>query len=228
MFESYQNTDPEYAAILNAFAGQEVPQEQEAALPDTDRWLAVLATLLGCQGVDAFRAVLPEALNVLSPVMVKEVVYQATDYLGIGRVLPFVDAVNEELTSRGVALPLEGQATTTPENRLEKGVDTQVTIFGEGMKEAWKAGIINRWLGANCFGDYYTRTGLDLRQRELITFCFLAAQGGCEPQLVAHAKGNMNLGNDAAYLTRVVLQCVPYIGYPRSLNAMGCIKKAVE
>lgn len=228
MFESYQNTDPEYAAILNAFAGQEVPQEQEAALPDTDRWLAVLATLLGCQGVDAFRAVLPEALNVLSPVMVKEVVYQATDYLGIGRVLPFVDAVNEELTSRGVALPLEGQATTTPENRLEKGVDAQVAIFGEGMKEAWKAGIINRWLGANCFGDYYTRTGLDLRQRELITFCFLAAQGGCEPQLVANAKGNMNLGNDAAYLTRVVLQCVPYIGYPRSLNAMGCIKKAVE
>ena len=96
------------------------------------------------------------------------------------------------------------------------------------MKEAWKAGIINRWLGANCFGDYYTRTGLDLRQRELITFCFLAAQGGCEPQLTAHAKGNMNLGNDPAFLTRVVLQCVPYIGYPRSLNAIGCIKKAAE
>lgn len=228
MFESYRNTDPEYAAILNTFAGQEVPQEQGAALPDADRWLGVLATLLGCQGVDAFRAVLPEALDILSPVMVKEVVYQATDYLGIGRVLPFVNAINEVLAARGVALPLEGQATTTPENRLEKGVDEQVAIFGEGMKEAWKAGVINRWLGANCFGDYYTRTGLDLRQRELITFCFLAAQGGCEPQLVAHAKGNMNLGNDAAYLTRVVLQCVPYIGYPRSLNAMGCIKKAAE
>ena len=126
------------------------------------------------------------------------------------------------------ALPLEGQATTTAEDRLEKGVDAQVTIFGEGMKEAWKAGIVNRWLGANCFGDYYTRKGLDLRQRELITFCFLSAQGGCEPQLTAHAKGNMNLGNDAAYLTRVVLQCLPYIGYPRSLNAMGCIKKAAE
>ena len=228
MFESYRNTDPEYAAILNAFAGQEVPQEQGAALPDADRWLAVLATLLGCQGVDAFRTVLPEALDVLSPVMVKEVVYQATDYLGIGRVLPFVNAVNEVLAARGMALPLEGQSTTTPEDRLEKGVDAQVAIFGKGMKEAWKTGIINRWLGANCFGDYYTRTGLDLRQRELITFCFLAAQGGCEPQLVAHAKGNMNLGNDAAYLTRVVLQCVPYIGYPRSLNTMGCIKKAAE
>lgn len=229
MFEAYKNTDPEYAAILDHFAGQEVPQEDGAQLPAADRWLAVLATLLGCQGVDAFRAVLPDALDGgLTPVMVKEVVYQATDYLGIGRVLPFVNTVNEVLAARGLALPLEPQATTTQADRLEKGVAAQVEIFGAHMNEAWKAGIINRWLGANCFGDYYTRTGLDLRQRELITFCFLAAQGGCEPQLTAHAKGNMSLGNDAAYLTRVVLQCVPYIGYPRSLNAIGCIKKAAE
>lgn len=228
MFEAYKNTDPEYAAILEQFAGHEVPEEAGAQLPAEDRWLAVLATLLGCQGVDAFRAVLPEALDTLTPVMVKEVVYQATDYLGIGRVLPFVKVADEVLTARGVALPLEGQATTTAEDRLEKGVDAQVTIFGEGMKEAWKTGIVNRWLGANCFGDYYTRKGLDLRQRELITFCFLSAQGGCEPQLTAHAKGNMNLGNDAAYLTRVVLQCLPYIGYPRSLNALRCVNDAAQ
>lgn len=229
MFEAYKTTDPEYAAILEQFAGHEVPETEGAKLPEVDRWLAILATLLGCQGVDAFRTVLPAALDGgLTPVMVKEVVYQATDYLGIGRVLPFVNAANEVLAAHGAALPLPGQARTTAADRLEKGVDTQAAIFGDHMKEAWKAGIINQWLGANCFGDYYTRTGLDLRQRELITFCFLAAQGGCEPQLTAHAKGNMNLGNDAAYLTRVVLQCVPYIGYPRSLNAMGCIKKAAE
>ena len=96
------------------------------------------------------------------------------------------------------------------------------------MKEAWKAGHINRWLAANCFGDYYTRKGLDLAQREMITFCFLMGQGGCEPQLTAHAKGNMNLGNDKAFLTRVVSQCLPYIGYPRSLNAITCINQAAE
>ena len=96
------------------------------------------------------------------------------------------------------------------------------------MQEAWKANSIGRWLAANCFGDYYTRTGLDLRQREMITFCFLLAQGGCEPQLIAHAKGNMNLGNDAAFLKSVVAQCLPYIGYPRSLNANACIEKATK
>ena len=160
--------------------------------------------------------------------MVKEVVYQAVDYLGIGRVRPFLDAVNDALLAKGVELPLPKQSATTMENRLEKGAQTQADIFGEHMKEAWKAGHINRWLAANCFGDYYTRTGLTLAQREMITFCFLAAQGGCEPQLTAHAKGNRNLGNDQNFLIRVVSQCLPYIGYPRSLNAIACINKAQE
>ena len=113
-------------------------------------------------------------------------------------------------------------------DRLEKGAAAQAEIFGEHMLEAWKAGHINRWLAANCFGDYYTRGGLDLRQRELITFCFLAAQGGCEPQLIAHARGNINMGSDPAFLRRVVSQCLPYIGYPRSLNALSAIDKAAE
>lgn len=147
--------------------------------------------------------------------MAKEIVYQAVDYLGIGRVLPFLKCTNEILTQRGVTLPLEGQSTATMENRLEKGAQAQADIFGPQMLEAWKAGHINRWLAANCFGDYYTRTGLTLAQREMITFCFLAAQGGCEPQLTSHAKGNMNLGNDRDFLIRVVSQCLPYIGPER-------------
>lgn len=59
----------------------------------------------------------------------------------------------------------------------------------------------------------------------MITFCFLAAQGGCEPQLMSHIQGNLNLGNSREFLIRVVSQCLPYIGYPRSLNAIACIEK---
>ena len=225
----YHQTDPEFAERFEHFAFDEVVNEPGQQLDDTTRYLAILATLLGCQGIEEFGTVLPRALDAgVTPVMVKETVYQAVDYLGIGRVRPFLDAVNAELTARGVALPLAGQATTTMADRLEKGAQAQAAIFGPHMLEAWKQGHINRWLAANCFGDYYTRTGLDLAQRELITFCFLAAQGGCEPQLTAHAGGNMNLGNDAAFLTRVVSQCLPYIGYPRSLNAIACIGKAAE
>lgn len=227
--KDYNKTDPEFMERFEHFAFDEVVNEEGQQLDEITRHMAIVATLLGCQGIDEFHLEMPRALDAgLTPVMVKEIIYQAVDYLGIGRVLPFLDAANEILTSCGVKLPLEGQATTTMENRLEKGIEAQADIFGDHMKEAWKTGHINRWLAANCFGDYYTRTGLDLKQREMITFCFLSAQGGCEPQLIAHAKGNMNLGNDKAFLIKVVSQCLPYIGYPRSLNAVSCINKAAE
>ena len=146
----------------------------------------------------------------------------------MAKMWPFLEVTNEVFLKLDIPLDSHGQSTTSMENRLEKGAQTQVQIFGEGMKEAWKNGVINYWLADNCFGDYYTRTGLDLAQRELITFCFLMAQGGCEPQLVAHAKGNMNMGNDADFLCKVVANCVPYIGYPRSLNALRCIEEAKQ
>lgn len=227
--KDYRKTDPEFMERFEHFAFEEVVKEPGQQLEETTRHMAILATLLGCQGADEFRLELPRALDAgITPVMAKEIIYQAVDYLGIGRVLPFLDIANEILEARGVKLPLEGQATTTMENRLEKGAQAQANIFGPQMLEAWKSGHINRWLAANCFGDYYTRTGLTLAQREMITFCFLAAQGGCEPQLIAHSKGNMNLGNDKDFLIRVVSQCLPYIGYPRSLNAITCINKAAE
>lgn len=226
---NYSKTDPEFIQFFENFAFDEVVNESGQQLDDITRYTAILATLIGCQGTDAYKEILPKALdNQITPVMAKEIVYQATDYLGYGRMLPFLNITNDILIQRGISLPLDGQSTTTPDNRLEKGVEAQTEIFGEHMKEAWKSGHINRWLASNCFGDYYTRTGLNLAQREMITFCFLMAQGGCEPQLTAHAKGNMNIGNDKNFLIRVVSQCLPYIGYPRSLNAIACINKAAE
>ena len=230
--EEFRKTDPEFAEFFGNFAGVEVPSQSK--LDARTRYMAILAALMGCQGVDEFRAVLPEALDAgLSPSEVKEVIYQGTAYLGIGRTRPFLTSANEFFTQKGISLPLENASTTTPDNRVEKGNGAQVEIFGEGMKGFQDAGPeetrhINRWLAGNCFGDYYTRKGLTLREREMITFCYIAAQGGCEPQLTAHAKGNMNMGNDKAYLIDVVSQCLPYIGYPRSLNAITCINKAAE
>lgn len=225
----YYETDPEFMERVEHFAFDEVVKEENQQLDAPVRWLAILAALVGCQGLDAYKEFLPRALDEgIQPEAVKEMVYQSVDYVGMGRMWPFMQATNEIFAERKIALPASGKSTTTMENRLEKGAQAQADIFGPQMKEAWKNGHINRWLAANCFGDYYTRTGLDLAQREMITFCFLMAQGGCEPQLIAHAKGNMNLGNDKEFLIRVVSQCLPYIGYPRSLNAVTCVNKAAE
>ena len=230
----FQRTDPEFIERFDNFAFDEVINQEGQGLPDKTRWMAILATLIGCQGIDEFEKLLPAALNFdVTPVEIKEIVYQAVAYLGIGRVFPFLKAANRILEEQGIELPLAGQATTTMENRRELGTQAQVDIFGEGMREFWKSGPeeskhINYWLADNCFGDYYTRTGLDYAQREMVTFCFLAAQGGCEPQLTSHAAANMKLGNDKAFLIRVISQCLPYIGYPRSLNALACVNRAAE
>lgn len=224
---AFKTTDPEFSSFFDAFAFEEVPSSND--LPEKDRYLALLATLLGCQGVDEFRVVLSQALDgTLTPVEAKEVVYQATAYLGIGRVFPFLDATNEVMQAKGISLPLDPQGTTTPENRREKGTQAQVDLFGPHMQDFWKQSDINRFLAGNCFGDYYTRGGLDYRQRELVTFCYLAAQGGCEPQLASHTAANFVQGNDADYLGKVVSNMVPYIGYPRCLNALATIKQVAE
>ena len=227
-----EKTDPEFAALFADFAFDEVTDE--VPLENKTRCMAILSALLGCRGVETFRALLPGALGAgLAPVEVKEILYQATAYLGIGKVLPFLRAANEVMREQGVSLPLDAQAAVAADSRAEAGNRIQVEVFGAGMQGFQDSGPaesrhINRWLAANCFGDYYTRRGLTLRQREMITFCFLAAQGGCEAQLTSHAAGNLHIGNDKAFLIAVVSQCLPYIGYPRALNALRCINDAAQ
>lgn len=133
-------------------------------MPDRTKMLSTLAYLMGMQGIDEYKVMLPVALdNGVSPVEAKEVLYQAVDYLGLGRVFSFFKATNDALAARGVEIPLPGQAT----NRLEKGEETQIRLFGPQMKEFSKKGTINKWLVDNCFGDYYTRKGLDDKDREM-------------------------------------------------------------
>ncbi len=84
---------------------------------------------------------------------------------------------------------------------------------------------IQEFLSANCFGDYITRTGLDLRTRELLTLSMLASLGGCEPQLAGHVAANLAVGNDRRVLIGTITQLLPFIGYPRVLNAIRVINE---
>jgi len=222
-------TDPEFVERFCNFAFGEVVATVE--LDDRTRYLGWLATLLGCQGIDEYRVILPAALrNGLAPEEAKEVVYQAVAYLGIGRVFPFLKATNEVMEELGIELPLACQAHTEPteESRLAGGEQAQIDIFGEGMRGYKDKGNpdyphINKWLVDNCFGDWYTRGALDLKDRELVTFCYIAAQGGCDPQLRAHAGGNLSVGNSRELLIRVISSNLPFIGYPRTLNALAAL-----
>ncbi len=183
----WKKTDPEFAERFEHFAFDEVVNEDGQQLPGETRYLAILATLISCGGVDAYEEILPRAMeNGVTPVMVKECVYQAVDYLGYGRMLPFLNATNDVFSRSGIALPLPGQATTTMENRLEKGVAAQAAIFGDRMKEAWKQSHINRWLADNCIGIYH-----DAREYSLAIRIGLFLHRLCQPgegKFVAHGQ----------------------------------------
>ena len=170
-------TDPEFIELFDNFAFDEVLSYGN--LDDRTRMMTILATLIASQSLSEYKVMLGGGLNLgVTPVEAKEILYQAVPYCGIAKVFDFIHATNDVLISRGIKLPQEGQSTTSPETRLEKGLAAQKAIFG----------------------DYYTRAGLDLRTRELLTFSMILA---------------------------VVTQLVPYLGYPRVLNAIRCLNEVI-
>ena len=97
---------------------------------------------------------------------------------------PFVSAANRPAgpqpvfvarRATGIQLPLESQSTADPKTRYDKGLAVQKAVFGTMIDEMYERSPkdqlhIRRFLSANCFGDYYTRTGLDIKVRELVRF----------------------------------------------------------
>lgn len=86
---------------------------------------------------------------------------------------------------------------------------------------------IQEFLSANCFGDHYTRAGIDVPTRELLTFAMLIALGGCDPQVKGHVAGNRNVGNGRQVLIDVATQLLPFIGCPRTLNAIRAVDEII-
>ncbi len=189
-----------------------------------------LASMIASQAVREYRVMVGAALTVgVTPVEVKEIVYQAVPYVGMAKIFDFIHATNDVLAERGVVLPLPGQSTTTPETREEKGLAVQKQIVGSDVVENLYASApadqqhIQRYLSANCFGDHLTRTGIDVPTREILTFSMLVALGGCDAQVKAHVAANLNVGNDRARLIDGLTQLLPFIGYPRTLNGLRAI-----
>jgi 4-carboxymuconolactone decarboxylase len=218
-------TDPELVEYFDNWAFDEVISS--GSLDVRTRLMVQLASMIASQAVSEYRVMLSAALTVgVTPVEAKEIVYQAVPYVGMAKVFDVLHATNDVVSERGVELPLPGQATTTPQTRFEKGLEVQKRVIGAERVDAMHASApedeqhIQRFLSANCFGDHLTRTGIDVPTRELLTFAMLAALGGCEPQLKGHVAANVNVGNDRARLLDVLTQLLPYIGYPRTLNAL--------
>ena len=223
-------SDPEFIETFDNFAFDEVPKL--STLDIRTRLMVQLAALIGCQALSEYRVMLGAALtNGITPLEAKEILYQTVPYMGIGRVFDFIHTTNEVMTARGIALPLPGQSTTNASTRASDGITVQGKAIGEAtvtqLYDNAPADLlhIQKFLSDNCFGDTYTRNGLDLATRELLTLSILVAQGGCDPQVKGHVAANLHVGNDRAKLIDVLTQLLPFIGYPRTLNGIAMLNE---
>ncbi len=223
--------DPEFAAIKERLIYGEIYAEEK--LSAKLRELVILAVAATNQTMNEVRRHTAAALaSGVKPEEIREAVYHCAPYIGLGKAENAVNAVNEVFAEKGVALPGPSGQTVTEESRLKDGIAAQKSIFGDHI-DAMRAAApenqknIQDYLSAYCFGDFYTRKFLTIPERELLTFAILAAQGGCEPQVKAHVGGNAAVGNGKETLLAALTVCLPYIGFPRTLNALGCINEVL-
>ncbi|MCD8041897.1 MAG: carboxymuconolactone decarboxylase family protein [Tannerellaceae bacterium] len=223
-------TDPDLIQVFDNFAFDELLKH--SSMDTKTRVLMIMASTIGSHSLSEYQMMVKAALNVgVTPIEIKEVLYQAVPYCGINKVIDFIYTTNEIFTERNIPLPLESQSVTSPEDRLEKGLAKQKEIVGaEIIDNMYKNSPkdllhIQEYLSANCFGDYVTRNGLDVKQRELVTLSFLIALGGTESQIKGHIAANAHVGNDRQTLIDLMTQLLPYVGYPRTLNAINCLNE---
>ena len=220
--------DPEFQEIARRFLCGDITSH--GTLTDAQKALLRLVALASCQTWKPLAQYTRAALDAgAAPAEIKETLYQCAPYIGLEKVQCALDEVNQAFAAANVDCSSEKQSTVTEETRFDKGLAVQQEIFGADTINAMRAAApaelqhIQQYLSAYCFGDFYTRGTLDLKMRELITFCAICCLGGCEPQAKAHAKANLSVGNSPRTLIDAITQCLPFIGFPRTLNAIACI-----
>jgi 4-carboxymuconolactone decarboxylase len=114
-------------------------------------------------------------------------------------------------------------------DRYERGLERLAEVHGHAGENVIKAlqdiaPDLGKYIVEFAFGDIYCRGNLNLQEREMITLSSLMTLGGCENQLVVHINGALNVGITPRKIIEIFIQCIPYTGFPRVLNAVGVAK----
>lgn len=227
-----EGNDPEMMDILQKFIFGEV--FQTGNLDIKIREMITCVTLTAMQTLPQLKAHIGASLNVgVSPIEIRELIYMCAPFIGFPKTLNALSVANEVFTAREIALPLEKQMTVNEENRAEMGAKIQQPLYGDALKTAL-GGVpdslgdeVARYLTEYCFGDIYTRGGFDLQTKELLIYALLTTIEA-DSQLRSHTVSNIKLGNNKATLATVVIQTLPYIGFPPAMKAFRIIANTKE
>lgn len=184
------------------------------------------------------------ALNAgCTPTEIVEACIHLTVYAGFPAALNALTATRQVLAERGLTMPPPpatgdaaggergdgGDGPGTAPDRYGRGWAALAAIDGHAGEQvvaslADIAPDLGRYIVEFAFGDVYTRPGLDLKTRELVTVAACTALGTATPQLKVHVRGFLNVGGTEEELVEILLQMAVYAGFPAALNALTAAK----
>ena len=223
--------DPEMMSVLQKYIFGEV--FTIGKLDNKTREMLTVTTLTAQQTLPQLKAHINALLNTgATPNEVREVIYQCAPFIGFPKTLNAISVMNEVFVERKIPLPLENASTTNENNRYKEGLKIQKPLYGDEIKNSLE-GLPNnvgdkvaRLLSEVCFGDFYTRKGLDLKTRELLVLAILITDGS-ENTLKSHIKGNLKAGNTKEDIVSAIIQCMPYVGFSKTFKALYIFKDAI-
>ena len=225
-------SDPEMMAILQKYIFGEV--FTVGNLDMKTREMLTVTSLAVQQTLPQLKAHINAALNVgVTPLEVRETLYQCAPFIGFPKTLNAIGVMNEVFKERGIETPLEMAGTTDEKSRFEKGAAIQKPLYGDEISKALEGLPENmgedvaRFLTEFCFGDIYTRGGLDVKTRELLAIGILVTTGNMQT-LQSHIAGSIRAGNSPETVTAAIIQCMPYVGFPNALNALKVLKDTLK
>jgi 4-carboxymuconolactone decarboxylase len=121
----------------------------------------------------------------------------------------------------------------TDGERFEAGLAVRREVLGDeyvdrSMKNADEFGRpLQNLIVEYCWGEIWTRPGLDRKTRSLINLGMLAALGKTA-ELELHVRGAVNNGCSETEIQEALLQATIYCGVPAGLEAFRAARRALQ
>lgn len=125
--------------------------------------------------------------------------------------------MSNENYERGLAKMMEYAAPKDP------NVLTHSKI-AEDLKDI--ASDVPRYMVEFAFGEIYTRPGLTKKEQALVTIASLVTLGA-DPQVELHIHTGLTAGLSKDEIVAGIVHLLPYVGFPRVLNALYIVKKVL-
>lgn len=126
---------------------------------------------------------------------------------------------------------------TGPTDRYQRGLDRMMELVSTEHTDTFDhAQLVESYRDLDehiadyimsfAFGDIYSRDSLTQKEQTLVTIASLTALG-IEPQLKLHINVGFNVGLTQEQIVGALIHGIPYVGFPRVLNALTLLKEVI-